>query len=131
MLHDSFALLSAKLCSALLGAVVSLFSIPFFANIDPSSFKFAEYGLLGIVCGFLLYGLRVFHNINQKLHEGWRKSIEEAEKTRIADHAAYYEKLQEHVVEGTKSRQELIDVARAQTKAFEDLSTHIKQLPHK
>lgn len=131
MLHNSLAILSAKLCAALLGAVVSFFSLPFFASIDPSTFKFAEYGILGIVCGFLLYGLRVFHNINQKLHEGWRKSMEDAERARIADHMAYYEKMEEHVVNGTRSRQELIEATNKQTRAFEELSKHIKQIQHK
>lgn len=125
-MHDTLITLSTKLCASFIGALVSFMSTPIIAAIEKAPPWFSEYGALGMMCGFLIYALKVLHSINQNLQRDWREDRKKAEQERLDDRDAFYQKLEGHFDAAMESRQELVDHCKAQTEALDELSRTIK-----
>lgn len=129
MIQDSIIVLSAKLCTAMTGAVASFMATPVFALIDNAPPWLAEYGAIGMMCGFLVYALKVMHSINQNLQRDWREDRRKAEDERIADRDKFYGKLEEHFNDALSTREELVDACKKQSVAMDELVRTIKTMP--
>lgn len=122
-------MLSAKLVTSLAGAIASFFAIPALGMIESAPAWFTEYGALGMICGFLIYAIKVMHAINQNLQKDWREDKKQAEEARLQDRDVFYGKLEKHFDEALESRRELVESSKRQSQAIDELTRCIKNTP--
>ena len=106
-MHDHLLILSTKLVASFTGAVVSFMAQPVISAIETAPPWLAEYGAIGSMCAFLVYALKILHNINQNLQKDWREDRRKAEIERLADRDTFWGKIENLFDDAAKSREQL------------------------
>jgi hypothetical protein len=66
-----------------------------------------QYGVLGIACIGLVYGIKTLHGINQRLQNDMVNNLKEGEKQRLADRDVFFDRIENMLNESNTSREGL------------------------
>lgn len=66
-----------------------------------------QYGVLGIACLALVYGIKTLHCINQGLQKEMIANLKEGERQRLEDRDVFFNRIEKMLGESNNSRDEL------------------------